>query len=110
MLLPTICHVLIFLNILSPSAVIPPPNTPVLPPGNTNISYPSFLYPISVSAGDGGHAWVTHHPNELRGMLNDLMWLTESSRGVLFQWLVKKCMEVRQSGDSLSFNQGDVVS
>lgn len=101
MLLPTVCHVLIFLNVFSPVTMISPQSTSVLSSSNTNTPYPSFLYPTSRSTREGEHrTFITHRQNELKNLLNDIMWLNESSRTVLYQWLLKKCNDLRKDSDS----------
>lgn len=101
MLLPTICHVLIFLNVFSPVTMISSQSTSILSSSNTNTPYPSFLYPTSRSTREGEHpTFITHRQNELKNLLNDIMWLNESSRTVLYQWLLKKCNDLRKDSDS----------
>lgn len=101
MLLPTICHVLIFLNVFSPVTMISSQSTSILSSSNTNTPYPSFLYPTSRSTREGEHpTFITHRQNELKNLLNDIMWLNESSRTVLYQWLLKKCNDLRKDKDS----------
>ena len=108
MLLSPICHVLIFLHVLSsttPSAI--PSSSSTLPSPDatphSNTTYPSFLFSNSANMGNEGMVWLPFRQSELKGLLFDLPWLVEGTRTVLLKWIIRKCLY-------MSNNHSDICS
>ena len=110
MLLSPICHVLIFLHVLSsttPSTIPSSSSSSPLPsPDATphpNTTYPSFLFSNSANMGNEGMVWLPFRQSELKGLLFDLPWLVEGTRTVLLKWIIRKCLY-------MSNNHSDICS
>lgn len=114
-LLPTVCHVLIFLGILTDSPALsskPPVSFSYhIPSSNSTISYPSFLYPntfnhVSSTLQDvSSYSFIPYRIDTIRSMINDLTWLSDSAKNVLYQWIFTKSTLLLQSSNQ-SFPHG----
>ena len=108
MLLPSVCHLLIFLHVLSSTSTSPIPLPSATLPSldslpHPNTTYPSFLFSNSSNMGNEGMVWLPFRQSELKGLLFDLPWLVETTRTVLLKWIIRKCLY-------MSNNHSDICS